>query len=91
MVGVRQLPHANQDTQANIEAYHGIVKWWLKHDTTGTKVRKVDWMVWRLTNPMSTHYFHVQEAKREGIIQNHNAKKIMEDGILWARTITKGI
>jgi hypothetical protein len=37
MVGVRQVPHANQDTQANIEAYHGTIKWWLKHDTKGTK------------------------------------------------------
>jgi hypothetical protein len=39
---------------------------------------------------MSTHYFHVEEAKRKGIIQNPNVKKIVEDGILQAYTITKG-
>jgi hypothetical protein len=91
MVEVRQVPHANQNTQTNIEAYHGAIKWWLKHDTRGTKARKVNWLVWRLTNLVSTHYLHVQRAKKEGFIQNHNAKKIVEDGILWARTITKGM
>jgi hypothetical protein len=87
MVGVCQFLHANQDTQASIEAHHGAIKRWLKHDTRGTKARRVDWLVWRLTNTVSTHYFHVQEAKRKGFIQNHNAKTIVEDGIFQARTI----
>jgi hypothetical protein len=26
MVAMRQVPHANRDTQANIEAYHGTIK-----------------------------------------------------------------
>jgi len=34
MVGIHRVPHENQNTQANIEAYHGIIKWWLKHDTS---------------------------------------------------------
>jgi hypothetical protein len=34
MVGMHQVLHANQDTQAKIEAYHGTIKWWLKHDTS---------------------------------------------------------
>jgi hypothetical protein len=88
MVGVCQFLHANQDTQVSIEAYHGTIKRWLKHDTRRTKAQSVDWLVWRLTNPTSTHYFHVQETKRKGFIQNHNAKTIVEDGILQARTIT---
>jgi hypothetical protein len=37
-----------------------------------------------------THYFHAQETNRKGIIQNHNVKKIVKDGILWACTIAKG-
>jgi hypothetical protein len=42
MVGVhRVIPHANQNTQASIEAYHGTIKWWLKHDTRGTKAQRV--------------------------------------------------
>jgi hypothetical protein len=32
MFGVHQVPRANQDTQTSIEAYHGTIKWWLKHD-----------------------------------------------------------
>jgi hypothetical protein len=26
MVGFRQMPHSNQNTQANIEFYHGALK-----------------------------------------------------------------
>jgi hypothetical protein len=33
MVGMCQVLHANQDTQISIDAYHGTIKWWLKHDT----------------------------------------------------------
>ncbi len=82
MVGVHQVPHASQNTQANIEAYHGAIKLWLKHDTRGIKAQKVNRLVWRLTNLVSTHYLHVQKAKRKGIIKNHNVKKILENGIL---------
>jgi hypothetical protein len=53
---------------ASIESYHGAIKWWLKHDKRGTKAQRVYWLVWRLTNPISTHYLDVQEAKRDGII-----------------------
>jgi hypothetical protein len=90
MVGVHQVPHINQDPQASIEAYHGAIKWWLKHDTRRTKAQRVDWLVWRLTNLVSTHYFHAQKANREGIIQKHNIKKIVKDGIFQIHTITKG-
>jgi hypothetical protein len=78
----RVIPHADQNTQASIEAYHGTIKWWLKHNTRRTKAQRVDCLVWRLTNLVSTHYLHVQKAKRKGIIQNYNVKKIVEDGIL---------
>jgi hypothetical protein len=78
MVGVCQVPHANQDTQANIEAYHGAIKWWLKHDTIGTKVRKVDWLVSRLTNPVSTNYLHVSRGK-----ERRNYKKCQKDCGRW--------
>jgi hypothetical protein len=33
LVGVRQVPHANQDIETSIKAHHGTIKWWLKHDT----------------------------------------------------------
>jgi hypothetical protein len=82
MLGVRQVLHVNQKPQASIEAYHGTIKWWLKHDTRRTKAQKVDWLVWRLTNLVSTHCLHGQEANKKRIIQNHNVKRIVKDGIL---------
>jgi hypothetical protein len=89
MVGMHQVPHANQDPQINIEAYHDTIKWWLKHDIGRTKAQKVEWLVWRLTNLVLTHCLHAQETNKKRIIQNHNVKKIVKDGILWAHTITK--
>jgi hypothetical protein len=35
MVGVRRVPHSNQDTQASIESYHSALKHWLALDTEG--------------------------------------------------------
>ncbi len=90
MVGMCQVPHANQDPQISIKAYHGTIKWWLKHDIGRTKAQRVEWLVWRLTNLVLTHYFQAQETNRKGIIQNHNVKSIVKDGILRVHTITKG-
>jgi len=42
MVGVRRMPHSNQDTQASIESYHGALKHWFALDTKGLKKHKID-------------------------------------------------
>jgi hypothetical protein len=46
MVGVRRMPHSNQDTQASIESYHGALKRWLALDIKGLKGCRIDWLVW---------------------------------------------
>jgi hypothetical protein len=46
MVGVRKVPHSNQDTQANIESYHGALKCWFAIDTKGLRRCRIDWLVW---------------------------------------------
>ncbi len=33
MVGLRQMPHSNQDTQTSIESYHGALKCWYSLET----------------------------------------------------------
>jgi len=35
MVGLQQVPHSNQDTQASIESYHGALKCWFSLETKG--------------------------------------------------------
>jgi len=42
MVGVRRVPHSNQNTQASIESYHGALKRWLAFDTKGFRGRRID-------------------------------------------------
>ncbi len=74
MVGVRRVPHSNQDTQANIESYHGVLKHWLALDTKGLKGHRIDWLVWRLTTTIARHYIHTLEMKKKGFIKN----KVME-------------
>jgi hypothetical protein len=58
MVVVQQVPHSNQDTQANIESYHGALKHRFALDTKGLRVRRIDWLVWQLITTIAQHYMH---------------------------------
>jgi hypothetical protein len=37
MVKVRRVPHLNQDTQASIKSYHGVLKCWFVFKTKGLR------------------------------------------------------
>jgi hypothetical protein len=74
MVGVQKVPHSNQDTQVNIETYHGALKHWFALDTKGFRGHKIDWLVWQLTTTIAHHYMHTLEMKKRGFIKN----KVME-------------
>jgi hypothetical protein len=41
MVSVQRMPYSNQDTQVNIESYHGVLKRWFVLDTKGLKGHKI--------------------------------------------------
>jgi hypothetical protein len=71
MVGVRRMPHSNQNTYANIESYHGALKCWFTLDTKGLRRHRFDWLVWQLTTTIAHHYMHTLER---GFIKN----KVME-------------
>jgi hypothetical protein len=80
MVGVhRVITHANQDTQASIEVYHGAIKWWLKHDIGGTKAQRVHCLVWRLTNLVS-RLSPCSRGKKKG---NYTKLKCQKDCGRW--------
>jgi hypothetical protein len=42
MVGVRKVPHSNQNTQVNIKSYHGALKRQLVFDTKGFRGHMID-------------------------------------------------
>jgi len=74
MVGVRKVPHYNQDTQVNIESYHGALKCWFALDTKALRGRRIAWLVWQLTTTIACHYVHTLEMEKKGFIKN----KVME-------------
>jgi hypothetical protein len=77
MVGVRRVPHSNQDTQVSIESYHSALKRWLVLDTKGLRGCRIDWLVWRLTTTIACHYMHTLEMKKKGFIKYKVMKAII--------------
>jgi hypothetical protein len=41
MVGLRRVPHSNQDTQTSIESYHGALKRWILWKQKGFEVNEL--------------------------------------------------
>ncbi len=74
MVGVRKVPNSNQDTQSNVESYHGALKHWFALDRKGLGRHRIDWLVWQLITTIARHYMHTLEMKKKGFIKN----KVME-------------
>jgi hypothetical protein len=56
--------HSNQNTQANIESYHGALKHRFALNTKGVKGHKINWFVWQLTTTIARHYMHTLEMKK---------------------------
>jgi hypothetical protein len=83
MVGVRKVPHSNQDTQVSIESYRDALKRWLALDTKGLKGHRIDWLVWRLITTIARHYMHTLEMKKKAFIKN----KVME--VIITRNVKK--
>jgi hypothetical protein len=65
MAGVQSVPHSNQDTQMNIESYHGALKRSFALDMKGLKGRRIEWLVWQLTTTIACHYMHTLEMKKK--------------------------
>ena len=87
MVGLRRLPHANQDTNNNIESYHGVLKRWLSEFTRGASGRRLDWLVWRLTISIASHYIYIEETELRRLHSNKKIEAIVRKGIEKARNI----
>ncbi len=42
MVGLQQMPHSNQNTQASIKSYHGVLKCKFFFETKGLRGHHID-------------------------------------------------
>ena len=75
------------DTQSSIEFYHGALKKWLNVDVWRLWNRKVGWLLWRLSNPVSNHYIYLMERKFNGFVVNKAVEKILRKNIFKAEDI----
>jgi hypothetical protein len=68
MVGLHQMPHSNQDTQANMKPYHKAMKCWFSFKTKGLRGHHIGWLVWRLTTTMAWPSQHEEASvhKKQG-------------------------
>ncbi len=87
MIGFQHMPHSNQDTQMNIEFYHGTLKCWFSLETKGFRGCQIDWLVWRLTTTIAWHYMHTSEMKKRGFIKNKVVECIVKTSVNKATLI----
>jgi hypothetical protein len=81
MVGLRWMPHSNQDTRASIEFYHGALKRWFSLETKGLQDWQIDWLVWKLTTMVIRHYMHTTKMRKCEFIKNKVMKHIVKMNI----------
>ena len=49
--------------------------------------RRIDFLVWRLTTPVVSHYMYMQSRKLNGFVLNKSVESIVKNGIARARMI----
>ncbi len=69
VMGLQQLFRPNQDTQASIESFYGVLKHWFSLDIKGLRGCWVNWLVWRLTTTIAHHYMHTMEMRKKVYIE----------------------
>ena len=75
------------NTQSNIEFYHGTLKRSLNADVRELRGRRVDWLLWCLSNSISNHYIYLMERKFNGFVVNKSIEDILRKNILKSRDI----
>jgi hypothetical protein len=83
----RNLPHANQDTNGSIEAYHGLIKRRYLGAFKRLSGRRIDWLVHTLTGSVTNYYWYMQMMKNAGFIKNCKIEELIESSFEKARQI----
>lgn len=87
VTGNRNIPHANQDTNAAVENYHGNLKAILRTSRQRFGGRRCDWLIYNLTGDVFTHYWYAVQCKLYGFVKNGKAEGIVAGAVLRAREI----
>ena len=86
-MGHRRNPHSNQDRQASIESYYAVLKRWMKINNHELRGRRMDFLMWRLTTHVVTHYMYNHGRKLNGFVLNKRVEKIVASRITKTKTI----
>ena len=87
IMGHRQNPHSNQDTQTSIASYHAVLKRWMKIDNHQLRGHRINFLVWRLTTSVFIHYMYNHGRKLNGFVFNKRIEKIVVNDNSKTKTI----
>lgn len=82
VIGNRNIPHAGQDTNAAIESYHSSMKAILKASRGRFFGRRVDWLIYKLTNNVINRYEFNQYLKESGFVDNRKSERVVINSLL---------
>ena len=83
----RNMPHANQDTNAAVESYHANLKAILRWSRQKFDGRRVDWLIYHLLKDVLIHYWYAVQCKLYGFIKNGKAEGIVASAVIRAEEI----
>ena len=89
LIGHRRNQHSNQYTTSSIGAYHGPLKRWMLVDNRDKRGRRIDFLVWRLTNFVVSHYMYMQSGKLNEFVLNKFVQTTMKNNIARAKMISE--
>ena len=72
------LPHANQDTNGSIEAYHSLIKRRYLGAFKRLSGHRIDWLVHTLKGLVANYYWFMQMMKNAGFIKNCTIEELIE-------------
>ena len=87
VVGHRNLPYAGQDTNAAIESYHSNLKATLHASKGRAHGRRLDWVIYKLTGEILSHYWYQAMRKQHGLVPNLKQEQFVINALLKAREI----
>ncbi|KAI5081789.1 hypothetical protein GOP47_0001532 [Adiantum capillus-veneris] len=84
------FPHAGQDTNGAIEAYHGHLKYKFLGSSKRLMARRVDWLLHKLTTTCLPFYWFMQQVKDNGFKRNNAIENAIENSYQRALGIPDG-
>jgi hypothetical protein len=87
LTGMRNIPHADQDTTTTIESYHGNIKAVLRQFRGKLVGRRVDWLIHQLTGVVINRYNYMQFRKENGFVTNKKGRVLMLSALTQSQKI----